>query len=604
MKHYTIPIFVPELACPNQCIFCNQRSISGCQQQPEPDEVHEIIQRHLKTIPDVNAHVEIGFFGGSFTGIETALQEKYLAVANEYITPAWSTLVGYSRLGDKKIFFQFIHNKHQKSAEVKSQCSDETKIARHIQGIRLSTRPDYIDIKVLKRLKCYGVTTIELGAQSLDDEVLLLSGRGHTVADVERAASMILDSGFALGLQMMTGLPGDTPEKSQQTARRIVELGATCTRIYPTLVIRGTELEQRWRKGDYQPQSLREAVELCADLLDIFSLGGVKVIRVGLHPSEGILDGSELLAGPFHPSFRELVKTYKWEQKLLPLKQQHPDGGNITIPVTKNELPYAIGYDSANRNMLEKHFRKVEFSVIRANTGLPLIITDKRTPLPVKNALKKIGNTVFIPAQDLVYKSINGHPDIFMCEGAEGLVVAPGLPEAIKGKLMTTGIRIYTGNINPGKTYPDSAIYNAVVTSEYIIHNLKITDTAILEAFPGRKHLHVNQGYTRCNLIALGTNYFITSDKGIEKVLLGEGKQVLFVDPRPVRLHGQEHGFFPGCCGILNNKLLISGSLVHHPDQAIIVSFINEAGLVMHELFPGDLTDVGGIFTIDLKNAT
>ena len=176
MKHFTIPVFVPELACPNRCVFCNQHSISGCRQQPEPEEVREIVDKHLSTISSEDSHIEIGFFGGSFTGIELGLQEKYLSVAHAYLR------------------------------------------AGKIRGIRLSTRPDYVNHEVLNLLKSYGVTTVELGAQSLDNEVLKLSGRGHTVADVEKASAMILSAGFKLGLQMMTGLPGDSPEKSIETA--------------------------------------------------------------------------------------------------------------------------------------------------------------------------------------------------------------------------------------------------------------------------------------------------------------------------------------------------------------------------------------------------
>jgi radical SAM superfamily enzyme len=560
VKHYTIPIFVPELACPNRCVFCNQHSISGCQRQPEPDKVREIILEHLKTIPEKDTHIEIGFFGGSFTGIENELQERYLAIADDFF------------------------------------------IRKQIHGIRLSTRPDYIDDEVLNRLKRFGVTTIELGAQSLDEEVLRLSGRGHTISDVEKASELILSAGFKLGLQMMTGLPGDTVEKSIHTAKQIVELGAHCSRIYPTLVIRGTELADRWRKKEYQPQTLEEAVEISSKLLEIFRKGGVEVIRVGLHPSEGILDGSELLAGPFHPAFRELVETHRWKKKLLPLIDQQPKGSNIRILVPENELRFAIGHDSSNRKMLETHFDKVEFVVDDIQKSeLPLIITDKRLPLPAKNTLKVIGNPLYLQTDGFVYKSISGHADIFMCMGDEGLVVAPGLPDEIKDKLSNAGIQIYTGHSNPGKVYPDSARYNAVVTPEYIIHNLKITNPAIFEAFPGRKHLHVNQGYTRCNLISLNDDIFITSDKGIEKVLIAEGKEVLYVDPQPIRLKGQKYGFFPGCCGVLNGELLISGSLSFHPDKERIEAFLRESGFRIRELYLGELTDVGGIFCFSNK---
>jgi radical SAM superfamily enzyme len=555
MKHFTIPIFIPELACPNRCVFCNQHSISGFVKQPEPEEVREIILQHLKTIPEKDCHIEIGFFGGSFTGIEPALQEQYLSIAYEFL------------------------------------------ISGQIHGIRLSTRPDYINPEALSLLKRYGVTTIELGAQSLNDEVLLLSGRGHKVADVERASELILSSGFKLGLQMMTGLPGDTPQLSLQTARRIVELGASCTRIYPTLVIRGTELEQRWRSGEYQPQSLDEAVELAARLMDVFYYAGVEVIRVGLHPSEGLLDGSEMLAGPFHPSFRELVKTFIWKQKLIKLIDKYPQGGNIHIPAPQHELRYAIGYNSENRKMLENHFKKVEFFVEDLSPEVkPLIVTDKKLPLPAKNTLKSFANLLFLHSEKVVYKSIGGHPDIFMCQGSEGIVAAPSLPQEILVHLGYAGVQVVDGISDPGKTYPDSARYNAVVTADLIIHNLKITDPAIFKTFQGRKHLHVNQGYTRCNLLALDDNHFITSDHGIEKALLAEGKHVMFADPAPVKLKGQKYGFFPGCCGILNGEVLIAGSLTYHPEGEQIREFINVSGLTIRELNQGPLTDVGGIF--------
>lgn len=557
MKHFTIPIFVPELACPNRCIFCNQHSISGCRQQPEPDEVREIILKHLKTIPVRDSHIEVGFFGGSFTGIETELQEKYLSIAYEFL------------------------------------------IIGQIHGIRLSTRPDYINTEALSLLKRYGVSTIELGAQSLDDEVLRLSGRGHTAADVEKASGMIRSAGFKLGLQMMTGLPGDTVEKSLNTARRIVELGACCTRIYPTLVIKGTDLEKLWHKGEYQPQSMEDAIELSVRLLEIFREGNVDVIRVGLHPSEGLLDENEMLAGPFQPSFREMVESHIWKQKLLPLIQQHPQGSNIRIPVADEELRYAIGFGSSNRKMLEKHFSKVLFvPEVSTQQKKPLIITGKQMPLPAKNTLKTIGYPVFLQTDQLVYKSISGHPDIFICQGDEGLVVAPGLPSEILKPLADTGIRMIKGLVDPGKTYPESARYNAVVTPDFIIHNLKITDPVIFETFPGRKHLHVNQGYTRCNLLALGNDHFITSDHGIERALRQVGKMVLFADPAPVKLKGQKNGFFPGCCGIFRDEVLIAGSLNHHPQKSDMLDFIETAGMEIRELFAGELTDVGGIIVI------
>ncbi len=350
-------------------------------------------------------------------------------------------------------------------------------------------------------------------------------------------------------------------------------------------------------KRTISASNLEEAVELAARLLEIFKEGGVEVIRVGLHPSEGLLDGSEMLAGPFHPSFRELVETFTWKQKLIPLLQQHPAGGNIRIPVPADELRNAIGYASANRIMLEKHFGKVEFvPEVSPDQKRPLIIADKKLPLPAKNVIKTLGEVHFLQTDLMVYKSISGHPDIFMCQGAEGLVVAPGLPERLLLALHQIGTSVFTGESNPGKVYPGSARYNAVVTDELIIHNLKITDPAIFRTFPGRRHLHVNQGYTRCNLLVLNVDHFLTSDRGIEKALTEAGKTVLFVDPSLVKLKGQKYGFFPGCCGLYDDEVLINGSLKHHPQGEIIGDFIKQTGYSYRELYDGLLTDVGGIF--------
>jgi len=568
MKHFTIPVFVPELACPNRCVFCNQHSISGCQHQPDTPEVRSIIQKHLTTLPRINAHIEIGFFGGSFTGIDSSTQEEYLAVANEFTV-------------------------NEASSETPSGILNHQ---RRVNSIRISTRPDYINEQVLERLKRFGVTTIELGAQSLDDKVLQRSGRGHTVADVELATTMILSAGFRLGLQMMTGLPGDTAEKAKATARKIVALGAHCTRIYPTLVIRDTDLEKEWKNGSYYPQSLDEAVELTAELLDIFETHGVEVIRTGLHPSEGILDGSEMLAGPFHPSFRELVETYRWKKKLEKEAATKAGESEFSIIVSEKDLRYAIGYNASNRRWLEKDFEKIQFVTLESADNKTLFITDRKLPLPVKNKLKSIGKLCHINDNSLVYKSITGHPDIFMCYAAEGVVVAPAMADSIGKMLEGRNIPLYTGRQNPGKKYPDSARYNAVVTDQFIIHNLKITDPVISLAFPGRRLLHVNQGYTRCNLLPLGTKHFITSDKGIFKTLVENQLEVLLVNPESIRLKGQKYGFIGGCLGLHNGTLYLCGSLNYHPQRHEIETFIEAAGLSLCELYDGPLYDGGGVF--------
>ena len=306
MRHYNIPVFIPELACPNRCIYCNQRHISGQAEVVSTDKVVQIIESHLQTFVRPS-HVELAFFGGSFTGLEIEQQEKYLEVVQPYIKQGL------------------------------------------IEGIRLSTRPDYISVAVLDTLKRYNVKTIELGAQSLCDEILTLCERGHSVRDVEKASSLIKEYGFSLGLQMMLGLPSDTLERSKQTAQKIVSLGADNTRIYPTLVIPNTKLAEMYYRGDYRPLTIEQAIEWSAEVYKIFIQSGVSVLRVGLHPSEGLISGNELIAGPFHVSFRELVLSRIWLERLQSLGKE-----TKCIVVNPKDINYAKGYRLCNIKALKE----------------------------------------------------------------------------------------------------------------------------------------------------------------------------------------------------------------------------------------------------------
>jgi len=318
IRHYTIPIFIPQLACPFQCVFCNQEKITSRGHIPDVNEVRSIIDEHLSTFPKGNKHIEIGFFGGNFTGITSEEQEKYLQVAQSYL--------------EKGI----------------------------VNGMRLSTRPDYIDEKVLELLKKYGVTTIELGAQSMDNDVLIQSSRGHTAEDVEKASGMIISAGFRLGLQMMVGLPGDTLEKSVFTARKIIGLGAHETRIYPVLVIKGTKMAEWYEQGKYIPLSIEETIFWVKTILPLFDEAGIVVTRVGLHSSTGLLSGKELVAGPFHTSFRELAMTEVWWDRLnVLLKEETKD--KISISVHPSQYNFAIGYYGKNRKRLLNNFKEVIF---------------------------------------------------------------------------------------------------------------------------------------------------------------------------------------------------------------------------------------------------
>ncbi len=317
-KHSNIPIFIPELACRHQCVFCDQKKISGADSITQPEEVKDIVGRYLETMSE-NMAINIAFFGGSFTGLAINLQEQYLKEA-----------------------FRFVKN-------------------GDVSGIRLSTRPDYINRTVLELLKKYGVTTIELGAQSTSQEVLNKSGRGHTVEDIRDASRLICKNGFELGLQMMIGLPGDNYERSIQTAKDIVSLEAGNTRIYPAIVVKGTTLEKMYREGEYVPLTLEKAIEWTKDIVKIFERSNVTIIRMGLHPSEGLVIGKSLIDGPFHPSFKEIVMTKIWEE-IIDTELNDIASNKIKISVSEKQLHYAIGYRQANRERLNSKGYTVRFA--------------------------------------------------------------------------------------------------------------------------------------------------------------------------------------------------------------------------------------------------
>lgn len=320
-KHYTIPVFVPEEACPNRCVYCNQFNISGAKQAPSIDEARFLIEKNLQTIDYNNSEVEIGFFGGSFTGIPIEKQLNYLQLAKSYID------------------------------------------AGKIKSIRLSTRPDYINDEILSVLKDCGVRTIEIGAQSLDEEVLRLAGRGHSTQQVLDAAFAIKMAGFNLGMQMMIGLPGDNLEKAIQTACCFVSLGADDVRIYPTVVIKDTELENLYSTGNYKTLSLEEAVEWTKHLYFLFEENNVKVIRVGLHPSDDLTNNGCYIDGPYHQSFRELVLTEIWYDLLKPFMNRLNSANNIIINVPASELNYAIGYNKRNKLEFLKLYKNAHFKI-------------------------------------------------------------------------------------------------------------------------------------------------------------------------------------------------------------------------------------------------
>lgn len=315
--YYIIPIFVPHLGCPHDCVFCNQKRITGLSTDVTEEYVYNTIIDHLNTFPKANITIEVAFYGGSFTGIDKSIQRRLLSVPLKF------------------------------------------KEQGMIHGIRLSTRPDYIDHEILKLLKEYKVDTIELGVQSLNDDVLLKSGRGHNSQQVYMASKLIKDYGFNLGLQMMVGLVGDSREKSIYTAKEFVKLDPYCVRIYPTLVIKDTFLEKMYQKNIYKPLSLEDAVDITTDLLMLFEYNDIDVIRVGLQPTENIALGRDVVAGPFHPSFRQLVESNIMRIILKgSLDRIHRDyiQGTLVIESNGKNISYIAGQKSSNIDYLKNAY--------------------------------------------------------------------------------------------------------------------------------------------------------------------------------------------------------------------------------------------------------
>lgn len=311
-RHVNIPVFIPHLGCPNQCVFCNQRTISGVSEF-DPDNLTEIIETALSTtLPD--DEIEIAFFGGSFTGIDRSLMTRLLDIAYAYIREG------------------------------------------RVMSIRCSTRPDYINKEILSILKARGVKHIELGLQSTSDRVLDICKRGHTAEDEMAACKMIVDEGFELIGQMMIGLPGATLCDELETAKFIIECGASGARIYPTIVFQGTELCDMACKGNYSPLSVEEAVERSAKVYSLFFENKINVIRIGLCSSENLSSDQTYYSGPNHPALGEMViNRFYYDKMYEKAIAKSPDRSDILkFKVAKGCLSKAIGQKKINKYLLKK----------------------------------------------------------------------------------------------------------------------------------------------------------------------------------------------------------------------------------------------------------
>ncbi len=303
-KHSNISIFVPHIGCPNKCSFCNQKFITGTFKAPTVRDVAISVKEAQKNPKYDPKTTEIAYFGGSFTAINRNYMLRLLRVANRFVKNGT------------------------------------------VSGIRISTRPDAIDGEILSLLKEYGVTAIELGAQSLNNRVLRLNNRGHSVKDVEKASKIIKEYGFELGLQIMTGLYADTDDSALKTAQKIIEIHPDTIRIYPTIVLKDTDLAALYADGIYKPQTLNSAVSLAAKLYKIFTDAGINVIRLGLHS----IEEEAYVAGPWHPAFSELCLSQLMLNDVL---SEISEKGSYRLYVGKSDVSKMIGQKRSNILFLE-----------------------------------------------------------------------------------------------------------------------------------------------------------------------------------------------------------------------------------------------------------
>lgn len=313
-KEYIIPIFIPFLGCPHDCAFCNQVKITNYKDNINKENTIRQINQYLLYFPKNENLKEIAFFGGSFTGLDEKVMISYLEIA-----------LNYKKKGI-------------------------------IDRIRLSTRPDYINNSILDILKKYEVDVIELGIQSLDNEILNANERGHSKEDSIMASKLIKDYGFKLGHQIMPGLYKDSFDKAIQTGLESIKMNPDMVRIYPTLVIKDTKLEKLYKEGLYKPLSLDEAIEISSRLYMIYSYKKIPVIRIGLQPTENINEKKDVVAGPFHPSIRQLVETNIHKIYLEELIDKYRLKDKIKIHISNRDISIIAGNKKANKNYFYKKY--------------------------------------------------------------------------------------------------------------------------------------------------------------------------------------------------------------------------------------------------------
>lgn len=306
-KELIIPVFIPHLGCKHLCVFCNQRKISGKESLPEIASIEKQVREYRESCKDLaKREVQLAYYGGSFTAIAGEKQEQFLKVAYDL------------------------------------------KMRGLIHKIRLSTRCDYLDDTVLERLKRYTVDIVELGVQSMDDEVLRLSQRGHTAEQVRVAAQILKARGIKLGLQMMIALPGDTPQKSLSTAREITKLAPDFVRIYPTAIIKDTMLADMWRDGVYEEWDWDVLLDTTSEVATVFKQANIPIIRIGLQAADNLSTDQDLLGGGYHPALGEMVKSRMLRKQIEEMLKSYPSERAYDISCNERQISQIKGQKNAN----------------------------------------------------------------------------------------------------------------------------------------------------------------------------------------------------------------------------------------------------------------
>jgi len=315
-----LPIFIPHAGCPHQCVFCNQKKISGQLLATVANAQRQIDQwlTWLKPSPEHEA----AFYGGSFTGLEPELQESLLELTDDLLS------------------------------------------AGAIGRVRCSTRPDYIDLERLRTLQRHQVTTVELGVQTLDTEVLLASERGHSVEQVHEAIRLLKQEGFTTGMQLMVGMPKQSFASLKATIAQTIALKPDLVRLYPLLVVKDTPLAKTYLEGGFIPLSLEEAVEQCAYAYEELTKAGINVIRIGLQADDELCKPGNILAGPFHPSMGELVKSRSLRNQITPqLERLYSEGKReIILACPENQLSKIIGLKKCNLTYWKTIFPSIDIN--------------------------------------------------------------------------------------------------------------------------------------------------------------------------------------------------------------------------------------------------